>query len=39
MLQMFLRGQYMLGTEDNRFSEGKKILNESAMMNEQDRFE
>lgn len=28
-------GQYMLGTEDNRFSEGKKILNESAMMNEQ----
>ena len=30
-------GQYLLGTEDKRFSQGKKLLDESAMMN-QDRF-
>ena len=30
-------GQYIVGTEDKRFSEGKKLINESAMLN-QDRF-
>ena len=30
-------GQYIIGTDDKRFSGGKKLINESAMLN-QDRF-